>query len=533
MAEFHWVGSTAGNINSLRWGNTSNWRVVQNGIAGSTAPGGTLARLVPATRLPLGHDVIFIGTPNHLSATYVNPYQPARYNVFSPCLFGGVTTATDKVWEGITAGTASVNKNGPATIRVSPRYPFSRVGGYVDAEILNEWTSYTNSLLGTAFNGWTLSSGTEYDNAQYTATNWFGTTGGISFAQQTSYGIRSRGPVINGAHNRTTITLIGLTSGATGAAINPTNDGSQNRVIIQPEYSLPFGGAGNSPVEGFTGQAFPTNPTGEVIYDSASVVCSGHWNAIGSEYGGSAYRNANITLNGAKVNAFILKPNTYYTASGPASAVTVSQNITSPATSALVLGTIYIDETSSLRYVNIGNIKRYATDSSVVVLGDITPTGGFACLLPSGASLGASGGVLYTNGSLVVESPSEIASGDTDGALLRLGFSQYDGSTKSTTSIDKVYALQNTTASTTSVIDGPLDISEFHLHGGILEKGIAIQDSAAVTIDNLYMYGNAVYDQSTNPSHYNSTIKIRAISNSVSVKPGAQTTLDVGHVDNN
>ncbi len=129
MAEFHWVGSTAGNINSLRWGNISNWRVVQNGIPGSTAPGGTLARLIPATRLPLGNDAVNIGTPNHLSATYVSPYQPARYNVFSPCLFGGVTTAADKVWEGSTAGTASVNKHGLETVKVSPRYPFSRVGG--------------------------------------------------------------------------------------------------------------------------------------------------------------------------------------------------------------------------------------------------------------------------------------------------------------------------------------------------------------------------------------------------------------------
>ena len=530
MAEFHWVGSTAGNINSLRWGNTSNWRVVQNGVPGSTAPGGTLARFVPATRLPFGNDLVYIGTPNHLSATYVSAYQPARYNVFSPCLFGGVTTATDKVWEGSTAGTASLNKHGQVTMRVSPRYPFSRLGGYVDAEILNEWTSHTNSLLGTAFNGWTLSSGTEYDNAQYTATNWFGTSGGISFAQQTSYGIRTRGGVINGAHNRTTITVIGLTSGATGAAVNTMTDGTNNSVVMQPEYALPFGGVGNRLLEGFTGQAFPTNPSGEVLYDSASVVCSGHWNTIRSEV---AYRNGNITVNGAKVNALIVQPARYLTASGPQDAVTITSYITSPATSALVLGTIYLDETSSLRYVHLGNIKRYATDSSVVVLGDITPSGGFACILPAGASSGASGGVLYTNGSLVVESPSEIASGDTDGALLRLGFSQYDGSTKSTTSIDKVYALQNTTTSTTSVIDGPVDISELHLHGGILEKGIALQDSAVVTIDNLYMYGNAVYDQSTNPSHYNSTIKIRAISNSVTVKPGGQTTLDVGHVDNN
>jgi hypothetical protein len=118
MADFHWVGSTAANINSLRWGNVLNWRVVQNGMPGSTAPGGTLARLIPATRLPLGNDTVNIGTPTSWSSTYVNPYQPARYNVFSPCLFGGVTTAADKVWEGSTAGTASVNKNGPATIRV-------------------------------------------------------------------------------------------------------------------------------------------------------------------------------------------------------------------------------------------------------------------------------------------------------------------------------------------------------------------------------------------------------------------------------
>lgn len=533
MAEFHWVGSTAGNINSLRWGNTSNWRVVQYGTPGSTAPGGTLARLIPATRLPVGGnvDTVNFGVPPH----YYNAaslYQPARYNIFSPCLFGGVTTTTDRVWEGVTAGTATANRYGSLLMNIHPRYPFSRLGGYVDAQILSEWTAYLGVLTGITYSGWTLSSGTEYDDAQYTTFGgWYGgVTGGISFAQQTSYSIRTRGGASNSAHARTTVVLTGLT-GASGGATGGAYDGTTNQVVIgsQPGSS-PSGTVGNRTADGFLGQQFQTNGSGQVLYDTAHTVLSGNWNRVGTLY--YAPSAGDIQLNGAKVNALTLKPTIYVTANS-GNTGTVVQSISSPANSKFVLGNVYIDESSSLRYMELGNIQGHTYSSEVVVLGDIIPTGGFVCAAPAGPSAGLSGGVQYTNGSLVVESPAQLTYGDPDGAILRLGFAQYDGSTKSTTTIDKVYALQNTDVATRVVVDGPVTVSEFHLHGGTCEKGSGLQASASVVIDNLYLYGNAVYDQSTNSSHYNTTAKIRVMSNSASVKPGAQTTLDVGHIDNN
>jgi len=537
MADYHWIGSTAGNIESLRWGNVSNWRVTQLGTPGSTAPGGTLARLVPATRLPLGNqDVVYFGPPSWFSIATTT--FPARYNVQSPCLFGGVTTAAVKVWEGSTAGTSVAHRHGMITMLISPRYPFSRVGGYVDAEILNEWKNYTNALHGTAFTGWTLASGVEYDNAQYvtivsggTLASWHGLAGptltaGISFAQQTSYTIRGRGHVKSAAHARTTLTIAGFT-GATAGATTATFDGSNNTIKLTVYSSGPFGAAGNRTGEGFTGQEFPTNLTPEVVYDSGAVVCSGHWNQIACDE--MATRKADISLDGAAVNALVLKPVNNFRL-GSNGLPNVSQ-ITSPATSAFELGNVYINETSSLRFVQIASVKRHSAQAEVTVLGDITPIGGFVCALPAGPSAGASGGVFYPNGSLVVESPAETAAADTDGARVNLGFALYDGSSKATTEITSIHVLQNTAVPMTVVLTGPLTSETVNLHGGALKKGDSLKDTAPVDIDALNLHGNAVYDISSNPEHRAGTVTVLGQSSAASVKLGAGTALTVGHVN--
>jgi len=540
MAEYHWIGSTAGNIDSLRWGNISNWRVVQLGTPGSTAPGGTLARLVPATRLPLGNqDVVYFGPPSWFStATQTNP---ARYNIQSPCLFGGVTTAAVKVWEGSTAGSTITQRHGVIPMLVSPRYPFSRLGGYVDAQILNEWKDYTNALHGTAFAGWTLASGAEYDNAQYVTigstgvTGWHGlnasgagtgNTAGISFAQQTSYTIRGRGYVTSAAHARTTVTIAGFT-GATAGATTATFDGSNNTIKLAVYGPHPFGAAGNRTGEGFTGQEFPTNLAPEALYDSGAVVCSGHWNKVACDE--VATRKADISLDGAVVNALVLKPVNNFTLSSNG-LVSITQ-ITSPATSAFELGNVYINETSSLRFVQIASVKRHSAQAEVTVLGDITPIGGFVCALPAGPSAGASGGVFYPNGSLVVESPAETAAADTDGARVNLGFALYDGSSKATTEITSIHVLQNTAVPMTVVLTGPLTSETVNLHGGALKKGDSLKDTAPVDIDALNLHGNAVYDISSNPEHRAGTVTVLGQSSAASVKLGAGTALTVGHVN--
>ena len=540
MADFHWVGSTAANINSLRWGNTSNWRVIKNGVPGSTAPGGTLATLIPASRTPLSGDRVWIGTPPYLSNT-ASLYSPRRYHVYSPCLFGGVSTDTNRMWEGATAGTSLYGKYGFLTeLVVSPQYPFSRAGGYVDLAILQEWTNHINSMFGKTFSGWTLSSGTEYDNASYaTIDGWIGTSfpGGISFGSQSSYTLRLRGNVTNASHSRTTTTITGLT-GASGGATGQAYDGSYNQVFVtvyppQARYNFNDPNSANSPTNGWTGQAFTTNTIGQVVYDSGETNIFGNWNSVLLE---TSTENATVNLSEAKVNSFTIDPMEKIYWAGITMAIETP--VSSANDSLFGLGNIYIDETSSLRYFQISKVAGICAapdggpGSQVVVLGDITSTGGFSCLAPAGPSAGVCGGVQYTNGSLVIDSVLSSSYATYEPRVV-LGFAQYDGSTKSTTSIDKVYFLSSNPGANRVVIDGPIQCGSMYLHGGTLEKGSGLQTSANVVIDNLYLFGSSVYDQSTNSSHYNTTAKIRVMSNSASVKPGAKTTLDVGHVDNN
>ena len=435
MAEFHWVGSTAGNINSLRWGNVSNWRVIKNGVPGSTAPGGTLATLIPASRTPLSGDRVWIGTPPFMSNT-ASLYYPGRYHVFSPCLFGGVSTDTNRMWDGATAGTSLYGKYGFLTeLVVSPQYPFSRAGGYVDLAILQEWTNHINSMFDTTFSGWTLSSGTEYGNASYsTIDGWIGTgAAGISFSSQSSYTLRLRGNVTNASHSRTTTNITGLT-GASAGATGQGYDGTYNQVFVtvfppQAQYSATDPNSANSPTNGWTGQAFTTNTTGQVVYDSGETNIFGNWNSVLLE---TSTENATVNLSEAKVNSFTINPMEKICWAGITT--TIESPVSSANNSQFGLGNIYIDETSSLRYFEISKVAGICAapndgpSSEVVVLGDITSTGGFSCLAPAGPSAGVSGGVQYTNGSLVIDS---VLSSPYEPRVV-LGFAQYDGSTKST-----------------------------------------------------------------------------------------------------
>lgn len=191
MAQFHWVGSTAASIDSFKWDNINNWKVLELGRAGSTAPNGSLARLISANRLPRGNDTIHFGP----QMTENNQYSVGLYHIYSPCLFGGITTdvgATFGGWWSGSTGAAS-GLYGAAWTYVYPGYKFSRLGGYIDLAILNEWRDAL-SAYGYDVTAFTLASGTECVDAEYTSSNWFGYTGGvgISFANQPIYDVRLR-----------------------------------------------------------------------------------------------------------------------------------------------------------------------------------------------------------------------------------------------------------------------------------------------------------------------------------------------------
>ena len=144
MADFYWVGSTAGTSDALRFDIVSNWRVISNPTAGAS-----LARWTVATRLPWGYDTVYVGCPggNGLASTY----WPGPYLVMSPLLFGGVSggyagSTAAKIWNGVTAGTAKLNRHGPCNMIIEPSYPFSQVGGELNFKILNEWAELRNKV---------------------------------------------------------------------------------------------------------------------------------------------------------------------------------------------------------------------------------------------------------------------------------------------------------------------------------------------------------------------------------------------------
>jgi hypothetical protein len=264
------------------------------------------------------------------------------------------------------------------------------------------------------------------------------------------------------------------------------------------------------------------------------MICSGHWNEIMSK--DFSTKKSNISLEGAVVNGLVLRPtrNAQYTFNASTNQYTglTVGFITSPATSNFEVGNVYIDETSSLQFVQIGNVKRHSSDAEITVLGDITASGGFVCAIPAGASAsGASGGVVYPGGSLVVESPAENAAGDENGAIVNLGFNQYDGSTKATTEITGVHLLQNTSTPMTVILTGPITSETVNLHGGVLKKGERLERTAPVNINSLNLHGNAVYDISSNSEHSLGTVKVNGLSNASSVKLGIGTALTVGHVN--
>jgi hypothetical protein len=136
MATFYWAGSTAASSDSFRFDVLANWRQVSNATAGRT-----LATWVNATRLPQGMDTVWVGCPDG----YKSSTWPGSYIVWSPLLYGGFTGGTGpKVWSGVTAGTARLNKHGYMVCNIEPSYPFSQIGGEMNVKILNEWADMRN-----------------------------------------------------------------------------------------------------------------------------------------------------------------------------------------------------------------------------------------------------------------------------------------------------------------------------------------------------------------------------------------------------
>jgi hypothetical protein len=535
MATFYWVGSTgsaSSGLNPFNWAHLGNWRVLQVGNPGSTAPGGTLASLIPATRLPMpsssaaNTDSVEFGSVAFSSNT---PYMVASFHIYSPCLFGGVSTSTDRVWTGTTAGSSVTAKYGKMNVNIRPSYPFGKLGGYVDLETLNGWVNYLNTYYPTSAGGarypeFTLASGTEYDNAQYTSvvsggTAWGSVTYGISFANQSSYDLRLRGFVGNFAHNRTTVKYSGFT-GASAGATGSNFDGSFNLAQFGAQSwsqnhinALPLAAR------------YTLNPIGSVLYDASNTTLSGTWNRIQTIDSWSGPNKLNLTLFGVKCNAVFLNIDRQgiVTAGGISYSLPLSQ----PSQSVSDFGSLYADVDTSLRYLSIKNWRSLSEGGEITVHADVTSAGGFVCASPAGPSAGPSGGILVPNGSIELYPMYQGTDNQTN---VNIGFPGYDGSTKANTTINNVFVQSGQGVDYIVNVDGPITVTNMYMSTGTLKKTELLQPNALMRVDNLSLSGDAVVDFTENSTHDNIVMNITANSNSTTFKPGASTTLNVGHL---
>lgn len=513
---FYWKGSTAASINSLSWDTVTNWR-----IQSYSATAGTSLQAAP--RLPLGGDVVNFGAP-YSSSNFLNS---SIMSTLSPCLFGGVTTASTSWWSGATAGSSLLEKHGGIGVNVYPSYPFSKLGGKIDEQILEEWTRNLqvqywlgNATPATGPNQWTLASGTEYTDAQYVS-QWYGQTVGISYANQPTYSIRHRGYWGDGSKYGTLTSIVGITGNTGGAGgTGFAYDGSGNRVSIFNFGGIPQNGTGGNISDTFVGWAGFSHgvqtPIGEV-YRHGSIEVSGHYNTVSSDQ--RCTRDAKIILTNAKVNSVVLAPQFAevfgVTGFGEFKPVGVT-------TSWFELGGLFMDKDSTSRYILVKNLDKI--NGEITIFGDITASGGFVCAAPSGASAGASGGVLVPNGTMHFYPP--ITEGAAS-AVVGLGYPQSEG-TKQTTAITHFYAEEGIVP-VEYTLKGNYTGTNFWLKNGTVTFNTDLPPRATIEISNLSLQGNSVLDATPASPGFQGTANITIVptTNTAVVKPGAGNQLSM------
>jgi len=521
LLTYYWRGSTAGNINSLSWDTLTNWRVLVLGT------GNTSGYLTAATRLPLGGDLVNFGRQYLTSSASYLPHPAQNATVLSPCLFGGVS-ASNGWWSGATAGSSVGEKHGSISVTVNPSYPFSKLGGQVDEQILDEWAGNLVSQFhggvagGTGVGGWTRDSGTEYVDAQFVST-WYGATVGISFAQQPSgfsgaYSIRHRGFWGDMSKFGTHTTITGVT-GASAGATGQAYDGSQNTIHIRSDGIPALGTLNNVSTFSWSGFSYATPTTVGDVYRHGSMQVSGHYNSV--QYA-SCVRDANLSLVNARVNAVLARPT--YANLGTTGANSGFGAVT-PGNSWFDLQRFHMDTDSTVRLVQFANIDQIQEDAEITVHGDIIPTGGFVCAFPAGASGGATGanGSVISNGSLDFTSPLRTV----DPVKIQIGYPPAVG--KQATVITSLYS--NAVPGTgltgpvpvTFSITGTYTGTNIFLNHGKLEFSEQLPIRSTVSVTNLVLFGASEFDVTPASPQYEgyATVGIYPGSNAAVIKPGS------------
>ena len=521
---FYWKGSTAANLDSFNWNSLGNWRVLSTNTIPPT--------LISANRLPKGGDTVLFGRNYNLTASSLPGVSAAA--ILSPCLFGGVGN-TGGSWVGAT-GTA-VETNGTINVRARPSYPFSKLGGKLDLNILNQWTTNlrTQGIIGATGADWILAYGTENSNQApvWTCTNWFGATGaGSTFAAVTLHYenlggtfINARGQWLQETKAECYTDIFGVT-GASAGCTGQNFDGSDNGIVMFNSVDVkefgyaPFGNSNT--IQNWTGYNYATPTTPNDTYLSGSIIVRGLFNYMRTTL--SATRNSNIQLIGAKINDISLYPTTAFVLN-PATHDVTGVNVSTR--SYFDLGYFYMDQASSARKVKIGNIDTLS--NGTIIQGDITASGGFTCALDAFA--GSSGGISVPLGSFQFTPP--VLAPDTASTGAIFGFPLSEG-TKAATVITNVFANDGGgTGVLHYSVDGNFTVTNFYLYKGKLSYSPALPINCNINITNLSMYNDSIFDATPVSPQFEGTnnVTINPQDNNIVVKPGTGNKLTFSNLN--
>lgn len=535
MADFYWVGSTAASAHSLSWNRLSNWRTITVATGGAT-----LARWTNATRFPMGNDRVFIGS------VYYQPgaYMPVALPVYSPLLFGGLTTgagSTAGTWTGSTAGTALINKKGPCTITVLPTYPFSQVGGSLNTTILNEWAAQTRRLGLTAIAfGITGNTADGEETAQYFSSAWGTGVTGFTVSKPAEFigenCLRVMGTVNDAAQSPTRCFFRGYTAGVTSGTSGYTYayDGSQNYYsFITDSQLLKAGTAQNKTVSNGAITEVPTPDNS--FYTHGDAIVSGYWNNVGSYY---STKGGSIFGVGLVCNAFAFAPPyaTIYSSTTTTPIWKMNGYSGSTPMSWTEYDTISFDQASNTKTVRIGGINSGLVNyvNNINIEGDVTASSGFPCQYPTmegGTGGGATAGntAITTTGNLILNPNIYGQNGSQVSTTCTVGYPFSDANFRGNnlTNIDYIYNMNGSGYEYNIAAIGNLNTSEAFMYGGSFFVSPQISDNNNVSIGQLSLFGNSTLDlsQALNHKGIASDVVFRSRDARLLPKDGTKVTL--------
>lgn len=537
---FYWIGGVSASPNSLSWTELSNWKTL---VIPNTA-GSTLARLVTATRFPVGGDQVFFGH----STEPAGKYEPVKPTIAAPLMFGGCSAGFTAQWYGTTSGSSWNEKYGTLNITINPTYPFSQIGGDLNTTVLNEWASAVRTLGISVTGNFSLYSGSVGDSSANFSINGFDGNAGTIIIGRTGDGattgvidtigdsflnekyIRLKGNIVDYSQSPTTVFLRGVTGyGATselgGTAAGATGyqyDGSLNYYNRGTAIVRPHGSAQNTGITGSV--ATPTDS----IYTHGSAIITGHWNMVNQQ---NNSKGGDLEMDSVNINVIKLSPSSGFTNTGNAYPYHYTSRINTTGFSNCSLGNIILSQTSSCKYFIVGTVGTVGYISSVGAInieGDITSTGGFVCAAP--ASTGISAGTSTTTvevGSLWLSPP--ISQSDVDPATCTIGYPSSTANLKANnlTTVDNIYSNAGIGPEWQIGMQGNLQVGTMYIYGGKVytHPSIAAQNTLAIT--SIVANGEAILDLSQAPTHKGISTTVKCQSTGVRVIPtvGTQFTL--------